>query len=62
MSDLFSLFNPGHEHQRRQKELEKVLFIDSTKGARGRQPLDLESGSVTIEVPAPRPPERRPRD
>lgn len=51
MSDFFSLFNPGHEHLRRQKELEKVLFVDSKKGGRGPQPLDLESGSVTIELP-----------
>lgn len=60
MSDLFALFNPGYEHQRRQKELEKVLFVDTTKGEGGRQPLDLESGSVTIHLPSPPPPDPRP--
>ena len=53
MSDLFSIFQPGYEHLRRQKELDKVLVVDMKKGGRGRQPLDLESGSVTIEVPRP---------
>ena len=51
MSDFFALFNPGYEHQRRQKELAKVLFVDATKAGKGPQPLDLESGSVTIELP-----------
>ncbi|MFP5416050.1 MAG: hypothetical protein ACLGHZ_04115, partial [Actinomycetes bacterium] len=52
MTDFFSIFQPGHEYMRRQKELEKVLFVDTKKGGRGPQPPDLDSGSITIEMPA----------
>lgn len=46
------IFDPGMRHWRRQKELEKVLFVDQKKGARGREPDDLDSGSITIEIAA----------
>ena len=51
MSDLFSILQPGYEHTRRQKELEKVFVLDARTAGRGPQPLDLESGAVTIELP-----------
>lgn len=57
MSDLFSLFNPGHAHLQRQKDLEKVLIVDAKQGGTGPQPLDLGSGSVTIQLPAAPSPE-----
>ena len=62
MSDLFSIFQPGYEHTRRQKELDKVLVVDMKKGGRGRQPLDLESGSVTIDLPSLAPGSDTPSD
>ena len=51
MSDLFSILQPGFEHTRRQRELDKMLIIDARQGGRGPQPLDLESGHVTISLP-----------
>ena len=42
------------ELEKDQKELEKVLVVDQKKGGRGRRPDDLDSGSITIELPAPR--------
>ena len=50
MSDLFSLFQPGYEHTRRQKELDKVLVIDAKTASGGREPPDLDSGRITIHV------------
>lgn len=52
MSDLFSILQPGYEHTRRQKELDKVLVVDTKTASGGRQPLDLDSGRVVIEMPA----------
>ena len=50
MTDFFTIFEPGLAHFKRWKEAEKVLFVDTTKAGRGRQPDDLDSGSITIEV------------
>lgn len=55
MSDFFSIFNPGMEYARRQKDLEKILVVEAPDGAPGPKPLDLESGVVTISVPRPAP-------
>ena len=39
-----------------QRDLEKVLVVTDEQGAPGPRPLDLESGTVTIELPVrPRP-------
>ena len=51
MSDFFSIFQPGLAHFKRWKDAEKVLFVDAKKAGSGRQPDDLDSGSLTIEVP-----------
>lgn len=48
---FIEIFEPGMRHWREQKELEKVLVVDSKKGGRGRLPDDLDSGSITIEAP-----------
>lgn len=45
------IFEPGMANWRRQKDLEKVLVHRTDQGAPGRQPLDLDSGRITIEVP-----------
>ena len=55
MSDIFTIFNPGMEYTRRQKDLEKILVVEAPDGAPGPKPLDLESGVVTISVPRPAP-------
>lgn len=59
MSDFFQLFNPGERHARQQRDLENTLVVDYEKGAWGPKPHDLESGKVTIKLPAskPQPPE-----
>ncbi len=51
MTDFFEIFNPGARHQREQKDLEKILIVEADKGGTGPQPLDLDSGSVTLRVP-----------
>ena len=56
MSEFFELFQPGLKHWREQRDLEKVLVVTDEQGAPGPRPLDLESGTVTIELPVrPRP-------
>jgi len=55
MTDLFSLFQPGYEHTRRQKELDKVRVIDARTASGGREPPDLDSGRITIHLTAGEP-------
>lgn len=55
MSDFFQLFNPGLRHLREQQDLEKILVVDDAQGGSGPRPLDLESGSVVLRMPQPRP-------
>jgi hypothetical protein len=52
MSDFFELFNPGLRHTREQRDLEKMLVVDADKGGSGPKPLDLESGTVVLRMPA----------
>lgn len=52
MSDFFQLFNPGLRHTREQQDLEKILVVDQKKGGSGPKPLDLESGTVELWMPA----------
>ncbi|MCC2593542.1 DUF6191 domain-containing protein [Tessaracoccus sp. OS52] len=52
MTDFFSIFQPGMQHVREQRDLEKVFFVESPDGAPGGpQLIDFESGRVTIVVP-----------
>ncbi|MBB1511934.1 hypothetical protein H5399_04860 [Tessaracoccus sp. MC1627] len=51
MSDFMSIFQPGLEYVRQQRDLDKILIVEADKGAPGPKPLDLESGSVTITLP-----------
>ncbi len=37
---------------REQKDLEKILIVEAEKGGSGPEPLDLDSGSVVLRVPA----------
>jgi uncharacterized protein DUF6191 len=55
MSDFFALFNPGVRHTREQRDLEKILVVDQKKGGAGPKPLDLESGTVELWMPARQP-------
>lgn len=52
MTDFMSIFQPGLEYVKRQRDLDKILIVEADKGAPGPKPLDLESGVVTIVVPA----------
>lgn len=61
MTNFFEIFNPGARHQREQKDLEKILIVEADKGGSGPQPLDLDSGSVTLRIP-PRPLPKPPTD
>lgn len=52
MTDFFSIFQPGMQHVREQRDFEKVRFVESAEGAPGGPSLvDFEAGSVTIAVP-----------
>lgn len=52
MSDFFSIFQPGMQYVREQRDLEKVFFVESPDGAPGGpQLIDFESGKVTMVVP-----------
>jgi len=53
MSDFFTIFNPGLRFWRQQQDLEKVLVVDDKVAGSGPGPIDLDSGRVTISVPAP---------
>ena len=60
VSDFFELFNPGVRHARQQRDLENTLIVEYEKGAWGPKPHDLESGQVTIKLPASKPPPPEP--
>lgn len=51
MSDFMSIFQPGLEYVRQQRDLDKILVVEADKGAPGPKPLDLDSGAVTITLP-----------
>lgn len=52
MSDFFSIFQPGMQYVREQRDFEKVRFVESEDGAPGGpSPVDFEACSVTIDVP-----------
>ena len=51
MSDFMSIFQPGLEYVRQQRDLDKILVVEEDQGAPGPEPLDLESGSVEITLP-----------
>ena len=61
MSDFFEIFNPGQRYTREQLETEKLLVVQDAQGGSGPDPLDLDSGSVVLRMPAS-PPEPRPPD
>lgn len=52
MTDFFSIFSPGMEHVHRQRDLDKILVVEADEGAPGPRPLDLESGTVDLVMPA----------
>lgn len=60
MTGFFEIFEPGLRHMREQKDLEKILIVEADKGGTGPQPLDLDSGSVTLRVPPQAVPEPSP--
>lgn len=49
MSDIFSIFNNGHEHLSRERDLRKVLALTADQGGPGSRRHDLDSG--VIELP-----------
>lgn len=51
MTDFISIFQPGMQYVREQRDLDKILVVESPNGADGPQPIDIESGKVTIELP-----------
>jgi len=52
MSDFFEIFNPGQRFTREQLETEKLLVVNEAQGGTGPKPLDLDSGSVVLRLPA----------
>ena len=52
MSDFFEIFNPGQRYTREQLETEKLLVVQDAQGGSGPDPLDLDSGSVVLRMPA----------
>jgi len=52
MSDFFEIFNPGQRYTREQLETEKLLVVNEAQGGTGPKPLDLDSGSVVLRLPA----------
>lgn len=53
MTDFFSIFQPGMQYVREQRDLEKVFVVESPDGAPGGpRPIDLDSGRVTIILPS----------
>ena len=57
MSDFFEIFNPGQRYTRQQLETEKLLVVQDAQGGSGPDPLDLDSGSVVLRMPASAVPE-----
>ena len=53
---FLEVFDPGLRHWREYKELQKVLVHRTDQGAAGPQPVDLESGVITVRLPAPQAP------
>lgn len=62
MSDFFEIFNPGLRYTREQLETEKLLVVQDDQGGTGPKPLDLDSGSVVVRLPAPAPLPAAPAD
>lgn len=60
MSDFFEIFNPGLRYTREQLETEKLLVVRNDQGGTGPKPLDLDSGSVVVRLPAPTTPPAAP--
>ncbi len=52
MSDFFEIFNPGQRFTRQQLDAEKMLIVESDQGGTGPPPLDLDSGSIVLRMPA----------
>lgn len=48
MSDVFSIFMPGHAHWEEVKRAEKMLLVDSRQGGTGPDPLDLDEGRMVL--------------
>jgi len=53
MSNFFEIFNPGQRYTREQLDIEKLLVVQDAQGGSGPDPLDLDSGSVVLRMPAP---------
>lgn len=55
MSDFFSIFNPGMQHTRDQRDYEKVRFAEAPDGAPGgeQSSINLDAGTATIVVGTP---------
>ncbi|NLH69757.1 MAG: hypothetical protein GX454_06215 [Brooklawnia sp.] len=48
MSDVFSIFMPGHAHWEEVKRAEKMLLVDAKQGGNGPDPLDLDEGYMVL--------------
>lgn len=51
MTEFFEAFQPSLRFWREQRAREKQLFVDTRQAGRGRRPVDLDSGRITIEIP-----------
>jgi len=50
MSDVFSIFMPGHAHWDEVKRAEKMLLVDAKQGGSGPDPLDLDEGYMVLSA------------
>lgn len=48
MSDVFSIFMPGHAHWEEVKRAEKTLLVDARQGGSGPAQLDLDEGFIIL--------------
>lgn len=53
MTEFTEIFQPGLRHAREQRDFDKILVVEQKKGGSGPQPLDLDSGAVTVVLPTP---------
>lgn len=50
---FIEIFDPGARFWREQRDREKTLVVEDAEGGSGPKPLDLDSGQVILQMPAP---------
>ena len=55
MTGFLEIFEPGLRHWREHQDREKMLVVTDEAGGAGPDPLDLDSGSVVLQMPSDAP-------